>query len=171
MSWRFSMKGCEQLNLDELLGLVDFSQDPSFEEDDVVSEVHEEDLFDLEEDEQDGNSNSESDGIILETIILNEKPLSETEKSVQYPYILIEGLKTQEEFAFLRGLVEQSDSIPAYTKVEGNLVFLMDFDFSLQVFLDLHFLGNYSIVLWKSADVSVDIDIENPEQLVKFIKL
>ncbi len=155
------------MDVEELLGEIDFSQDTNFEEDDWKEED-----FDLEEStlEETFEIVNEQE-ISLDTIVLKEDMLSETEKDIVYPYILIEGIETQEEFNFLNGLPCRADVLPAFTVVEGSLVPLMQFDFSLQVFLDLHFLGKYRISLQKSKDISVPIDIENPEQLITFIKL
>lgn len=155
------------MDVEELLGEVDFSQDTNFEEDDRKGED-----FDLEESTLEETFEIvEEQEISLDTIVLKEDMLSETEKDIVYPYILIEGIETQEEFNFLNGLPCRADVLSAFTVVEGSLVPLMQFDFSLQVFLDLHFLGKYRISLQKSKDISVPIDIENPEQLITFIKL
>lgn len=166
--WKFLAKGREYLNVQDLLEDVDFSQDMNFEDDDAEDGI---DIFDLEEDSAEELEEEASDEIPLDSIILKEDMFSETDNHVTFPYILIEGIETQEEFSFLNGLSSDSDTIPAYTIVEDSLVPLMQFDFSLQIFLNLHFMGNYKVTLRKSADTSVPIDIENPEQLVKFIKL
>ena len=92
--------------------------------------------------------------------------------TVEYPSLFIEGMETEEEFAFFRNKgAEGGDTLPLYCIIEGTPVKVCQLPVCLQTFLDLYIIGGYKVKLYKTAEQHSEIPIDDPIAIVKFIKL
>lgn len=98
--------------------------------------------------------------------------VEESLASIQYPCIFIEGLtNTYEIKYFSERLCDESLSYPLYCTVEGVPFKIGNFEMSLNSLLTVRRIFGYKINLHKSKDSIVNIDLDSPETLMKFIKL
>lgn len=160
------------LDVDNLLELINIEEAENFNQDDCgMYEDDTEELFNLNDDDDEITCLQEEFQIKLDELELGEKEFLKTEQDIVFPYILIEGIESQEEFMFFRTMKHADATIPAYALVEGVMCRFMDFDLTLDSLLNLQFISDYKVSLFKSKDVVVPIHLNDPEQLLNFIKL
>lgn len=105
--------------------------------------------------------------------------LSEVEDLIEkatlnvFPSIVIDGIKTENEFIFFhnRTVDDPEECIPMYFECEGEMVKLGLFPMTLDFLLTLRNIGDYTVTLCTSPTEKKEIDLNNPETLLKFIKL
>ena len=111
------------------------------------------------------------DQIELETYDDHEY-LSKMSEQLEYPCAVIEGVTTEEEFAFLRNHKNDlSVSIPLFCSVDGLMCRVGLLELSLDRFLTLRSISDYKISIYRSENDCVPIDLNDPENLINFIKL
>lgn len=95
------------------------------------------------------------------------------DREMQYPCIAIYGIETENEFLFFRDRIVKDDSVclPMYFECEGQLVELGKFPLTLDFLLALRSIGDYTIFLCSSESEKKQIDLNDPDTLIKFIKL
>ena len=91
----------------------------------------------------------------------------------RYPAILVDGIDTEEEFLFFRNQKPdfcQDKILPLYCTVEGELVLVGSLAFNLQTLLDLGYVSQYyKVFLLEKEGQRKEIDVRNPDILVKYI--
>lgn len=92
---------------------------------------------------------------------------------VQYPCVIVDGVTTENEFFFFRDRTIDNPEIclPMYFECEGELVQLGQFPLCLEYLLTLRSIGDYKVTLCKSEQDRTPIDLNDPNVLMKFIKL
>lgn len=93
-------------------------------------------------------------------------------ENVVYPCIFIEGLSNTFEIKyFSERLCDESLSYPLDCEVEGVPFKIGNFEMSLDNLLAIRRIFGYNIYLHKNEDNIVKIDLNNPETLIKFIRV
>ena len=163
------------MEFQDIFALVNLDSDTDFASDDETSqkeasqkpEAIDPNMFDLEDDSLNGPDEEE-----LQEVNLNRAFFEESAENLEFPHLFIKGISTEEELKFYRArTVDGQHSIPVYTEVEGIPIKVMNTDLSLQFFLNLHFVSDYEVTLQRSEGDSIPIDLNDPQQLTKFIKL
>lgn len=91
---------------------------------------------------------------------------------VEYPCVFIDGISSNDEVEFFRQRrYTDGASVPMYCQVQNALLSLGKFDLTLESLLDLRSIFRYRLTLYKSESNSVEIDLNDPVVLMKFIKL
>ena len=89
-----------------------------------------------------------------------------------YPCAIITGITTLEEFEFFRKHKNDPElSIPLFCPVDGVMCEVGLLELSLTRFLTLRSIADYHVEIKRSATDSVVVDLNNPEALLKFIKI
>lgn len=160
------------MDVADLMALVDLEAGKGLEEEvNSLEEISEgefnPDDFDLED------TFDDEDEEVLQEVNIGSAYFETFAGPKEFPYLLVRGINTEEEFKFYQNMtvLESEVSVPVYTEVEGVPVQVMTTDLSLQFFLNLHFIADYDVFLWTSETESIRIDLNNPNQLIKFIKL
>lgn len=92
--------------------------------------------------------------------------------SVEYPCAFLGGVTTEEELQFFRSKdADESTSIKLYTSVEGIPLEIGRLELTLNSLLALRSIYDYSLVIKRAKDDEVTVNLNNPEELIKFIKL
>lgn len=122
--------------------------------------------FDLE-DNQDFDDGCED--VELESVDLEVK----RETDVIYPSVLIDSIESEEEFRFFhnRGFGREEQAIPLYCYVDDNLTLVGKFELSVDSLLAVRAISDYDVYLMLSKDKHKQIDLDNPETMLKFVKL
>lgn len=96
------------------------------------------------------------------------------EDGLVFPCVIISGVMTGQELELFRSssdLTRTADALPLFVEFEGEHrqigVFFLDLDFVL----DLKYIADYSITLCESDEKRKEIDLQNGEDLMKFIRL
>lgn len=107
-------------------------------------------------------------------IVLDECTIGETGHSsaLVYPCILIDGVTTEEEINFFRERpFNTNTSLPLFCIVSDTVISLGALELTLFNLLDLRSIYSYNVTLCKSAENRVVLDLNDPNTLIKFIKL
>lgn len=110
-------------------------------------------------------------------VILDEcnelNDLSFMKDGMQYPCVIIDGITSNNEIVFFRNHSKKTDSsVPAYMLVSGEPVSLGYFDLVLDNLLAIREIYDYKVRLYKEKDgEGIWIDLDNPDTLIKFIRL
>lgn len=93
-------------------------------------------------------------------------------QGVQYPCLFIEGVTSEEEVIFLKNRKHETDlCLPLYCKVEGVPVEIGEFEMTLDSLLTLRSVFDYQLFLHKAVGVVTEIDLNDTNTLLKFIRL
>lgn len=115
---------------------------------------------------------SEDTSIEVEVINDSDGVNDSISDSLSFPCILIAGIETEEEVTFFSNRkATPFMALPLYLNFHGLVKRIGEFELSLDNLLRTRSVGNYSIKLGRSADDFVDIDVNEPNTLLKFIKL
>lgn len=125
--------------------------------------------FLLEEDFDDASELAED--VALDVIELKEPGSQKT--AMEYPSVLIEGITSVEEFKFFheRPFSEAGQILPLYCCIEGTPVKVGNLELSMESLLSIRMISCYSLYIQFSETKNVEIDLNDPLALVKFIKL
>lgn len=130
-----------------------------------------EELYDL----SDGLSLSgqkKSDDIELESLSLNDEYLEQAMKQLPYPILILEGLTSEEEFIYFRNRpYSDSTAVPLYCYVDEIITRVGMLDFTMDSLLAIRSMGNYRLLLMKDRETEVEVRLNDPDFLSKFIKL
>lgn len=92
-------------------------------------------------------------------------------KKLNFPCVVIYGLKLEYEVDFLKGRKgDPSRSINQYAYVNGEFISVGMLELSIDSMLMLRQTNDYDVVLYKSADENVKIDLNNPNTYLNYIK-
>lgn len=98
--------------------------------------------------------------------------VSAMQNDINYPFLEIAPITTAEEFTFFKERkVDDESALDLYCKVEGVLCPIGKLNLELNSLLAIRSVFNYQLFLWKDANTSVEIDLNSPESLMRFIKL
>lgn len=116
-----------------------------------------------------------SDGVELVIEDGDTAPKGGMPKDAIYPCAVIEGLTTEYEVEFLKKHSCEPDvSIPLYINFDGLILLLGNIELTLDYLLTIRYLDVsklYKLKIYKSADVIVEVDLNDANQLANFIKL
>lgn len=91
---------------------------------------------------------------------------------VEYPCVFLEGITSNEEIEFFRNHdTDEDTSVRAYCSVAGEPISLGKIDLTLHALLTIRSIFDYRISLHKNRDCVITIDLNDPETLIKFIKV
>lgn len=140
-----------------------------------LNAVNETNVSDLKIDEDflnvDLTDNSFKSAEVSDVTVLDFDDM-ETPDDVEYPHIFVDGIETTEEFAFFSNRKYDSDVIlPLYCKVDNLLAKVGDMACELNAFLELRFIHDYRVFICKDANSKKEVPLDDPEALIKFIKL
>lgn len=91
-----------------------------------------------------------------------------------YPCVVVDGVSTSAEVKMLQQPVAQAAeavAVPLYIRIEKTPVQVGRFPLTLDRLLLMKFLGGYILTLYGEDASQIKLDLENPEQLVKFIRI
>lgn len=111
--------------------------------------------------------------LALEEIDLIGEANRDKSDALDYPCMLVEGMETKAELDFImknRGF-DSSNSIPLYINFNGLVKKIGRFGFDLDYIFLLRGIAKYSFTLCKSKDEKSEIDLNDTDVLVKFIRL
>ena len=93
-------------------------------------------------------------------------------ETLVYPCAILQGITTVEEFTFFKEHKNNPEiSIPLYCYVDGVACRVGLLELSLTRLLTLRSISEYKLEIKRSQNDSVIIDLNNPDALLKFIKL
>lgn len=112
------------------------------------------------------------DNVELESInLLSEYTELEMEQ-LPYPVLIIDGLTSEEEFLHFRDRPYEEDvAVPLYCFIEGEISRVGMLDFTMDSLLAIRTIGDYKLVLMKNRETEVEVQLDDPVFLSKFIKL
>ena len=129
-----------------------------------------EEIYDLLD--EDFSTDGDGENVALESIDLQSSYLNEFLLNVEFPILVIEGITTEEEINYFRKNSEGKDStLPMYCLIEGAPMKVCDFCLTLDSLLTIKSIYSYKIKLLRSRDDEVQLDLNDPSTLCKFIKL
>ena len=88
-----------------------------------------------------------------------------------FPCVILHGLDTEAEFNYFRSKVIKNQALPLYCIINDSYYRVGMINFDLDTMLSLRQIFDYQLELRKSMDNSVILDLNDPETLIKFIKL
>lgn len=95
--------------------------------------------------------------------------------NVNYPCGIITGISSTHEVEYLKNCkCDESASLPLYINYEGLVLPMGNIELSLNYLLMLRTLDvgrEYKLKIYKSEDNFTEIDLNDPNTLIKFIKL
>ena len=109
-----------------------------------------------------------------ESINLEEVDVFQESTSFEsFPCILLDGIETENEFLFFknRAVDDPELCVPMYFACENEKVKLGAFSLTLDFLLMLRSIGDYTVWLYTDADMRKQIDLNDAETLLKFVKL
>lgn len=93
-------------------------------------------------------------------------------KDVTYPAIFITGITTLEELEFFKNRQYNAElALPLYGELYGQIHKIGMLDLTLDSLLSLRSIFHYELELRTGIDNVVSLDLDDPETLIKFIKL
>ena len=93
-------------------------------------------------------------------------------KDIKYPCLFIDGITSEEELRFFKESSKGSDaSLPLYCNVENIPLEVGSMELELHALLALKGIFDYKLALYKSADQRIPLDLNDPNVLIKFIRL
>lgn len=91
---------------------------------------------------------------------------------VEYPCLMIDGITSEEEIFFFRDRSVSSDaSLPLYCVIENVPLKIGTCELELKALLSLKGIFDYKLTLCKDAEHRIELDLNNPTVLMKFIRL
>lgn len=89
-----------------------------------------------------------------------------------YPSVIIEGIELTEEIQFLFNYeFDASKSIPLFVKSFGVIKRIGSIEFTLDAFQLIRMIADYKLTLMKTPTDKVCLDLNDPNTLIKLIKL
>ena len=89
-----------------------------------------------------------------------------------FPFILIEGVTSTQEVTFFQNrCYNPESSLPLYVNVDGSFCEIGKIDLSLDSILSIGGIYDYKLFLYLNKNDAKEIDLRNPNSLIKFIKL
>lgn len=91
---------------------------------------------------------------------------------MKYPCLVISGLTTEEELTFFRKREYSEEvSLPLYCEMENVPYEIGKMELSFDSLLALRVIADYDLKLYRSAQDVIQIDLNDPITLLKFIRL
>lgn len=108
----------------------------------------------------------------LEEVSVLEEVNELVSDEIEYPAILIEGVNSKEELNYFVNRGNDSKrSLPLYLKFDSYVKRIGQLELSLNTLLTLRVFKSYKITLFRSAEDSTGIDVEDDQTLIKFISI
>lgn len=93
-------------------------------------------------------------------------------EALLYPSVIIQGITTEEEVLYFHNkFSDSSRSVPLFIFFEGVYKRIGSFELSLDNLLVIRSVAKYQLKLMISEAKEVNIDLDNPEALLSFIKI
>lgn len=129
--------------------------------------MEEMDAFDaFSESEDDARTNS----VFLQEVDISDGVNNEISDQIEYPCIIVDNIKTKEEVTFfLKRKCNQAKALPFYLAFNGYVKRIGLFELTLENLLSIRSIADYRLQLYRNARESKVIDLDDPEQLIKFI--
>lgn len=111
---------------------------------------------------------------MLDTVELQEVDdfIPESSEGMKFPCIIIEGITTEEEVLYFNSkFCDTNKSLPLYIEFDGVFKKIGTFELSLDNLLVVRSIDEYKIKLATSKEKLIEIDLESPDNLIKFITL
>jgi hypothetical protein len=91
---------------------------------------------------------------------------------VIYPHVLIRGISTEEEVIYFHNKFSNPEkSLPLYLQFENSYKCIGNFELTLNNLLIIRCIDNYLLSIVVEEDKEIPINLDEPEQLLKFITL
>lgn len=91
---------------------------------------------------------------------------------LEYPCVFLYGVTSEEELTFFRKRKVSSEvSVKMYTSVDGTPLDLGFLELTLDSLLAIRSIFDYKLTLCRAKGKVTEIDLDNPEELIKFIRL
>ena len=88
------------------------------------------------------------------------------------PSLVIDGITSVEEVEYFRNrLCDADKSLPLFYQDDTGFVEIGKLELSLNSLLTLKNIYDYKLKLYKTPDVFVDLDLNDPKVLIKFIRI
>lgn len=111
------------------------------------------------------------DSVDLESVDLNKEIAEKINAEVEYPYVRIDGIESEEEFMFFRNRnFGRVGEIPLYCLVDGTLVRIGTFQLSVDSLLAVRNIADYKLTIVVGPEKEKPIDLNDPETIIKFIE-
>lgn len=91
-----------------------------------------------------------------------------------FPCVMVDGVSTAAEVRMLQQLsanAEEGVAVPLYVSLDKTQVHIGNFPLVLDCLLLLKFLGGYAITLYNGDGLPIRLNLDDPVQLTKFIRL
>lgn len=106
------------------------------------------------------------------TVIDDAEYYSMQMNNVEFPCVMIDGIDTMEEVEFFKQRIcSDEKSLPLYCDCDANVVKIGNLELTFGTLLSLHMIFDYKIKLYKTPESFVTLDLNDPEVLIKFIRL
>lgn len=96
------------------------------------------------------------------------------EKPKEYPRVVLEGVSTEAEIMLLRKPISPEDecaACPLYVRLQGEEIKIGRLALTLDCLLMLRMIGGYDLVIESSPSEHYKLDLDNPTDLQKFIRI
>lgn len=108
----------------------------------------------------------------LEIAEVDEGSSDVSSDKLVYPSIIIEGVELVEEIQFLFNYeFDASKSIPLFVKSFGVIKRIGSIELTLDAFQLIRTIADYKLTLMKTPTDMVNLDLNDPNTLIKLIKL
>lgn len=113
---------------------------------------------------------SRTNSVFLQEVDISDGVNNEISDQIEYPCIIVDNIKTKEEVTFfLKRKCNQAKALPFYLAFNGYVKRIGLFELTLENLLSIRSIANYRLRLYRTASESRVIDLDDPEQLIKFI--
>lgn len=113
---------------------------------------------------------SRTNSVFLQEVDISDGVNNEISDQIEYPCIIVDNIKTKEEVTFfLKRKCNQAKALPFYLAFNGYVKRIGLFELTLENLLSIRSIANYRLRLYRNANESRVIDLDDPEQLIKFI--
>ena len=109
---------------------------------------------------------------VLNLEVCSDDSTTDVLTGIEYPCLVIDGVTSEEEIFFFRDRSVGSDAtLPLYCVIENVPLKIGTCELELKALLSLKGIFDYKLTLYKSAEHRIDLDLNDPSVLMKFIRL
>lgn len=113
-----------------------------------------------------------ADDIILEEVNLQQHYQEEAAFKMVFPCLVIDGLCSEEEFLYFKKRpFDDSVALPLYCYVDDIITHIGSLDLTMDTLLSVRSIAGYKLTLHKDREHAVEILLNRPEFLQRFIRL
>ena len=115
--------------------------------------------------------NESNTDVDLQEVDISSDINQEISDEIQYPCVIIRGVETKEEVEFFLKRINGGKALPLYLNFNNYVKRLGNFELSLNNLLLIRSISNYDLRLYKNNKDYLRINLNEPNQLIKFITL